>query len=487
MNQKNFSKSRSFRYGGIATAITAGFIVVVVLINILATALYERFPLGVDLTSDQKYSLSEEAIDYLADVDEDIVIYMLSPQSTYEAYDESTGVPLNRLPRIAEEISKANNHIKVEYIDLDANPTFAQKYSEESLSPLHIIIESAKRHFTISVYDLFDIQTSTTTGSSSVTGEKIELTLVSKILSCAMDTVPKVSFVTGHNEDTTSLAAFRQLLSDNGFETEEISLATDGIPEDTNFLVIAAPKLDYTADELKLLDAYLAKDANRPTLMVTFSASYAPLENFDAFLAEWGIKAGEGMLVETQQNRYFSNSPNIAIGNLGASDYAQDFTSSQVPPVVANSKPIELLFTSKGNITTESVVTSSNTAQMVDSDGNPIDATTNSYDVLTVSTNTRYEGTTEFTANVIAVGSNDFFNASSIFSCINDDIIMKIYNSISGREGQDVAISTRTVSDTAISVTNTQAVWIGIVLFTVAVPLLLLVAGVVIWLRRRHL
>ena len=221
--------------------------------------------------------------------------------------------------------------------------------------------------------------------------------------------------------------------------------------------------------------------------MVTFSASYAPLDNFDAFLSEWGIKAGDGMLVETQQNRYFTNSPNIAIGNLGSSEYDSSFASSQVPPVVANSKPIELLFTSKGNVTTESVVTTSNTAQTVDADGNPDETGTRSYDVLTVSKNTRYEGTTEFTANVVAVGSNDFFNASSIFSCINDDIIMKIYNSISGREGQDVAISTRTVSDTAISVTNTQAVWIGIVLFTVTVPLLLLIAGVVIWLRRRHL
>lgn len=486
MKQK-FSKSRSFRYGGIAAAITAGFIVVVVLLNVLATALYERFPLGVDLTSDQKFTLSEDAAKYLADVDEDVVIYMLSPRDSYEAYDESSGVPLNRLPRIADEISKANNHIKVEYIDLDANPTFAQKYSEETLTQLHIIIESAKRHFTISVYDLFDIQTSATTGAQSVTGEKIELTLVSKILSCAMDTVPKVSFVTGHNEDTANLAAFKQLLSDNGYETNEISLGSDGIPEDTNFVVIAAPKLDYTAEELKVLDAFLAKDANNPTLMVTFSASYAPLNNFDAFLSEWGIKAGEGMLVETQQNRYFTNSPNIAIGNLGSSEYASSFASSQVPPVVANSKPIELLFTSKGNITTESVVTTSNTAQTVDTDGNPDETGTRSYDVLTVSKNTRYEGTTEFNANVVAVGSNDFFNASSIFSCINDDVIMKIYNSISGREGQDVAISTRTVSDTAISVTNTQAVWIGIVLFTVTVPLLLLIAGVVIWLRRRHL
>lgn len=320
-----------------------------------------------------------------------------------------------------------------------------------------------------------------------MTGEKIELTLVSKILSCAMDTVPKVSFVTGHNEDTASLAAFKQLLSDNGYETNEISLGSDGIPEDTNFVVIAAPKLDYTAEELRVLDAFLADDADNPTLMVTFSASYAPLDNFDAFLSEWGIKAGDGMLVETQQNRYFTNSPNIAIGNLGSSEYASSFASSQVPPVVANSKPIELLFTSKGNVTTESVVTTSNTAQTVDADGNPDETGTRSYDVLTVSKNTRYEGTTEFTANVVAVGSNDFFNASSIFSCINDDIIMKIYNSISGREGQDVAISTRTVSDTAISVTNTQAVWIGIVLFTVTVPLLLLIAGVVIWLRRRHL
>lgn len=50
---------RRLRYGGMATATTAVAIAVVVLINVIAGILNERFPFNIDLTPDKLFTLSE--------------------------------------------------------------------------------------------------------------------------------------------------------------------------------------------------------------------------------------------------------------------------------------------------------------------------------------------------------------------------------------------------------------------------------------------
>ena len=65
---KKLFKSRSFRYGGFATVITLGFVVIMIVLNMLATALYERFPLTVDLTTNKVFTVSQKSEDYLKTV-----------------------------------------------------------------------------------------------------------------------------------------------------------------------------------------------------------------------------------------------------------------------------------------------------------------------------------------------------------------------------------------------------------------------------------
>ena len=62
MKKSNMFSSRAFRKGTLSIVLTVVVIVAVMLVNVLATAVSQRYPFSVDLTSNKDYtiSLSEE-------------------------------------------------------------------------------------------------------------------------------------------------------------------------------------------------------------------------------------------------------------------------------------------------------------------------------------------------------------------------------------------------------------------------------------------
>ena len=106
---------------------------------------------------------------------------------------------------------------------------------------------------------------------------------------------------------------------------------------------------------------------------------------------------------------------------------------------------------------------------------------------MTVSSKPRTEGSDTYTSRVIAVGSTDYFNVSTAFNCLNDEIFTTMANKITGRDLEEVNISSRKLQDTSLQMTESQVTVIGLVIFIIALPVVVLVAGLVIWIRRRHL
>ncbi|MBQ1414166.1 MAG: hypothetical protein IIY93_13380, partial [Clostridia bacterium] len=73
--------SRRFRHGSIATVMTAVFFVLMVLLNLTAMKLTERFSfLSPDLTEDQRYTLTDATRQILADVNETVEIDILATE-----------------------------------------------------------------------------------------------------------------------------------------------------------------------------------------------------------------------------------------------------------------------------------------------------------------------------------------------------------------------------------------------------------------------
>ena len=78
MNRNSIFNSRKFKYGSAATAFTIAFIAVVVIFNIIFSALAQKYMWYIDLTKEQVYTLSEEAKEIMSDVSQDVYIHFAS-------------------------------------------------------------------------------------------------------------------------------------------------------------------------------------------------------------------------------------------------------------------------------------------------------------------------------------------------------------------------------------------------------------------------
>ena len=166
---KKVTGSRKFKRGGMATAFTAVFVVVVILVNVVVSLLSERFPsMNMDLTVNQVNTLSEEALDVAKnEVNYDTTLYLVVTDSWID-YAAGYGYPYSSLLSLADKLAEANSKIKVEQIDLEKNPTFANRYANESISNGCVVVESEKRSRVLGISDLFPAETNQQTGSSSV-------------------------------------------------------------------------------------------------------------------------------------------------------------------------------------------------------------------------------------------------------------------------------------------------------------------------------
>ncbi len=136
-----------------------------------------------------------------------------------------------------EDGGKDELNISVEYIDLDQNPAFASEYKDDGLMTADVLVKTDKRYRVLAYTDLFDVQYSQT-GMTAYS--MVDSALASAVSSVNADTLPLAVFDTGHNEmlDTT---LYKNMLTSSNFETQEINLLTDEIPENAQLFCLGHP------------------------------------------------------------------------------------------------------------------------------------------------------------------------------------------------------------------------------------------------------
>ena len=133
MKKLNNLKSRRFKHGSMATLLTIGCIVLVVIINVIANLVLDRFPTEVDLTDDSIYQLTDDSIDFVKKLDGDVNIHFCVGESDFiNAASNSTYY--KQAYEIINGYSKYNRNIQVDYVDLMEEPEISQKYSAYNVS-----------------------------------------------------------------------------------------------------------------------------------------------------------------------------------------------------------------------------------------------------------------------------------------------------------------------------------------------------------------
>jgi hypothetical protein len=489
-----FFEKRNLRYGFVSVCITLVVIAVIVLFNVVLTALFKKYPLDIDLTEDRIFEISAETIGFLEELDQDVDIYVLNTESSF-----ISGSPAEYFVQANEVIRKYAQYsprVRLEYVDLIRNPDFPSRFPGTDAGMSDVLIVSGDRSRKLSPRDLFNIQTSYY--GSYISSSKAEQAMTSALLAVTSKKSSLAALIEGHGE--LDVGAFTELLKMNVWETAGVNTITGSIPPEASLLILAAPERDLSVEELAKIDRFLEGGTNRVFFYLSSLSqpglSDQPGEsgfpNLDAFLAEWGLAVEGGVVFETDSDRIIGDSPYLSFADFVEDDYSKTVIAKGLYPVLPQSRPLRLVYDAQRYRKTQVLIRSSPSAGIRPPDA-PLDWSPSSRDMkadipllaLSSSTRNNVEGDI-VKSHVLAGGSAAAWNPSILgnINIANSSYFLDLLGRLAGREDQ-LYIEDKTLGFSNLNITGLQVVILALI-FIVLVPLAVLVTGIVVWLRRRH-
>jgi ABC-2 type transport system permease protein len=462
-------QSRMFHNGGYSTVVILAVIIIAVLVNLFV----EKLDLKVDMSTEGLYTLTEESEKIAADLENDITIY----------YVIQSGSEDTMVQEILNRYEKLSKHIKVETKDPVLYPKFVSNYTTEDSSNCVIVVnDDTDISKYISYYDMINYSTDYTTYQTTATDIDIEGKISSAIKYVTSEDVPVVYQITGHGETELGSTLQNEVEKLNVDLQTLTSVSAEEIPEDCDMLLINGPTNDFTEDEVTMIEDYLKAGGNA-AIFVNYTES--DMTNFESLLAYYGITMAEGIVVETSGN-YMGNYPTYILPDVKT---AHDIVTS-----VNNENKNVIMPIAKGLLEEQVRDTIEFTNFLVSSDG------AYSKTDMTSSTVSKEKGDIDGPFNLgiaveesyddaetkLAVFGSAYLLDDSMISTNqfgNADLLLDTINWMVEHEA-GLNIATKSIEQQYVTVQPAQIGFWG-VLLVIVLPVLILVAGIVVWMRRR--
>ena len=489
-NNKKSEKIQSFKKKWLIKGTTTILLITIliaifVLVNI---GMKKWDPTPIDCTKSQDYSLTEESKNRVKNIDKDVNIYFVGFEENNKQYE------------LAKQYNKVNSKIKVKTLDASKDIQLAKQYNLTTESQC-VVIECGKTSRTIEAYDL------QTYDSNYVAVDITEQKLTSAILNVVAEKIPKVYFLEGYTEFSldTSLASLAKYMQDEVLTYEKLNKENKKeVPSDCDTLIITTPNKDFDDLTTDAIIKYINKGGN----ILWFNGIYdkeVSYKNVNKVLSQYGVKGFEkGIVYETDTDKIFGQ----------VTCFAPEIAETDVLKGIKNGAAV-LLFATKINIDEEKL----ESLKVVKND--LMTSSEKSYFTknLTLEFNSKNDEKGSFivgaelektikeapegsevqeavTSELIIYG-NDYFISDypieiasgyqqSVFSLLNNaDVAL---NSIAHLTNNDQDITIRkSHTDSQTSFTPSERAKTIIIAIIFAVPVIIIILGIVVWnIRRRR-
>lgn len=289
-------QSRSGRYGSMSAIGLMAFLGILVAVNYLASRQNKRW----DLTANQVYSLSDQTVKILKDLDAPVTFTVFDRELALDGYRKQM-----------EAYTYQSSKVSAEYIDPEKNPLRARAAEITALGT--VLIQYKDR----------------TERVSSMQEQAVANALVKAITG----ETRKVYFTQGHGEkdhvstERTGYSAIAQALSTDNYGVEKVVLAqTREVPADATVLVVAGPATDFLQPEIEAVARYLAKGGKLLALIDPPAGTSSTTPLLDGLLQSWGFALGMNIVVDAS-----------GIGQLLGTDASVPVVASYPPhPITEN-------------------------------------------------------------------------------------------------------------------------------------------------------
>jgi ABC-type uncharacterized transport system involved in gliding motility auxiliary subunit len=445
------------------------FVLIIGLLGYLGKTYHKSF----DVTENQRNSLHQTTQDLLKKITKPIKLV---------AYVPDDAVVHTALKDLIEKYRKYHKAIELEFVNPDLDPVRAQQDGIEYSGQL--LIKLGDKSEAVSSVD--------------------EQTMINVLQRLSREKARLLIFLEGHNEaspledKSNGLSKLETVLEKKGFLLQPHNiLRTQSIPENTSFVVIAAPQKDYLEAEVKIILDYMSRGGN-----LLWLHEPGGLHGLDDLEQQLGLELQQGTLLDANQALQemlgIKHPAAIAVIDYGQSELTKDLSAHTLFPFATSINKDEAIKDS--NWKYQPILSTLITSWLESGDiqGNvkfdddadkpgPLDigmiltreipesdATENNPVDKPAKKNTEQR--------VVVLGDSDFMQNSYIGQGSNLDFASNIFNWLS-TDDDLLSIKSSIAPGNDLSLTNTGRV--ALAALWLVLPLVLMVLGLFRWMRRR--
>lgn len=458
------ARSRSYTVSGRqaqfgATAML--YTIVILAVLVLANWLANRYNKSADLTANKQYTLSDETKK---------IVKNLKTDATITYFDSKRG--FESAKPLLDRYANLSRKVHVEYVDYLRNPAEAAAFGVRNAGTAYVQIGPRREE------------------AHSLTEEGLTGAFVKDLKG-----VRTVCFVNGsgeHSLDATTaagLSQFKDLLAHDNYQTQAISLLDKTeVPKECSVLVVAGPHYEYTPNEVTAIKNYV-ENGGRAMFLLDPPLSMGREQISDnsglaSLLASWGVTLDKDVVLESNPvGQLLGIGPEVPlVQHYGNQPIVSDLNSVTGFPVVRS-----MQVANGGKTTDEKLFWTSDSAfattNLASNEVNPNDPKNKKGPFTLGAAGTYNTGNASNPGRFVVIGSSGFLDNHMLHFQANSDLALNAINWLSSDEDL-ISIRPKPAESQHLTL-NQQQSSVFTYVDVYALPLLMIVIGVAIYLKRR--
>lgn len=318
--KENGGSKIALQGGSYSLAVTAIVLAILVAVNVLASGL-PTSATRYDISAAKLYSITSNTKAVISGLTEDVTIYWIV-QADQE--DEVISNLLNKYESLSD-------HITVVKKNPDVYPTFAAQYTDETVYNNSLVVECGSKSRYIAYDDIYlqEVDYTTYSYATSFDGEGAITSAIDYVVS---EELPQLYVLEGHGEAELSTVFSEQLGKEN-MEVNTFSLLTENaVPDAADCVLIYAPESDISTEEKAILADYVSTGGK--LLVLAGPTENGTLTNLYSLLADYGVTAADGIVVEGDSSHYAFGYPHILLPDMADSEITQSLTAENYYAII---------------------------------------------------------------------------------------------------------------------------------------------------------
>ena len=472
---------RKFRFGAYATILTIVVIIVVILLNVALGAIETNWALTMDVTAINATNFDDATYEILKTVNEDVHVYTVYQNST------STAARV-QVDSVLEKYHALNNHITLYNIDPVKEPTRVNKFAgDASLTEGAVIVTNADET-RVKLINRNDYSYYQTFANSTYTIFDLESKVTSALVYVTSTDTPHVYFLAGHGEmDRASyFTVLTKELQNRNYDVTTLNLVTDNTAlESGDTVVLIDPTRDLTDDEYETLHTWLA-DGGRLLVSLSYNIDTSLMGNLNKLLDYYQLSYGEGVIYEDENatGNYWNNGAIYLVPNKDADhEITKELAENNYTLIVPQARPINEVAIPESGITYTKLLTTSNRAVVVNGE---TQSTPGTQTVALAAIRRDYNDSTKDMRIVLLDSPYLLADTYLLGYSYNLTFALNAFDWLVN-SSNTVSITSKYVADSALRIPDATTAWVLAAIVVVVIPLIVLAAGIVVWIKRRRL